>query len=234
MKLLKFVKKSVKRLVKRFGFEIVPILPPPKVPRTILWLRQFTYFARLFELIKNTPGDIVECGSGTGRTFLMLAYNISSEKSPHSVSRKLWGFDSFQGFPEPSKEDIPPRGPEKGEWSHASMDEVRRRLVVSGVIPNNFIEERVEIVQGFFNETLKNFPERPIALLHIDADLYQSYKDALTILFPKVAGGVVVTFDEYGSRKWPGATQAVDEYFRNTKYRVERDELSQKYFVIKK
>jgi O-methyltransferase len=43
--------------------------------------------------------------------------------------------------------------------------------------------------KGFFCDSLKNHPKRPIALLHIDCDLYQSYKDTLDNLYELVSKG---------------------------------------------
>jgi hypothetical protein len=48
--------------------------------------------------------------------------------------------------------------------------------------------------------------------------LYQSYIDTLTELYPKVSSGGVIVFDDYlavedGEDRWPGARQAVADFF---------------------
>jgi hypothetical protein len=63
-----------------------------------------------------------------------------------------------------------------------------------------------------FDATLPKYEGR-IALLHLDCDLYESYKTALTHLYEKVAPGGVVMFDEYDDSRWPGAKIAIDEFF---------------------
>jgi len=201
--------------------------------------RQFTYFLRLFDLIQNVPGDVVECGVGDGGTFCMLAYLTGSEPSPSP--RTLWGFDSFAGWPEPAVWDRSPRNPQKGEWK------IDQQLIWSRLEASKILQEypdlHINIVPGFFAESLPQFPARQIAFLHIDADLYPSYRDALHHLFPKVAEGGVVCFDEYReirdfngviAEKWPGATKAVDEYFADLPYTIRYFEETDKYYVIKR
>lgn len=199
------------------------------LPMSARWMREFRYLASRYDKVAGVEGDVVECGVGKGRTFLILAHLASEEgKFP----RALWGFDSFHGFPPPSPEDSSPRNPKEGDWSNTSVSHVLSLIKDAG-IKKEFIDGNIKLMPGFFHETLKKFPERPIVLLHIDADLYRSYKDALTALFPKVAKGGVVLFDEYREEKWPGATKAIDEYFSGSGYALQRDSISGKYYLVK-
>lgn len=212
-------------------------------PVPIGWMRQFRYFLHLFNIYKEITGDIVECGVGEGNTFSMLAYLIGSESQ---TTRTLWGFDSFEGWPEPTQWDASPRNPQRGEWS-VGEEVTLERLKKSG-ISHQFPNLKIQIVKGFFNKTLPCFPDHPIAFLHIDADLYSGYHDALTNLFHKVAVGGVVAFDEYrfyskrpaydhGTiEKWPGCTKAVDEYFTGRPEQITRysePKSYPKHYVIK-
>ena len=97
-----------------------------------------------------------------------------------------------------------------------------------------FLTKNVRLVKGFFENTVDSYDGGPIALLHIDVDLYESYRAVLKKFFPQVANGGVILFDEYKSPRWPGATKAIDEFFRGTPYRIDYDEKARKYFVIKK
>lgn len=207
---------------------------------TVGWMRQFRYFVRMFEKIKNVKGDVVECGLGQGSTFAMLAYLTGGE--PHQRPRILWGFDSFEGWPEPATYDQSPRNPQKGDWK-VEEEEVRKRLEDSKIF-QEFPELEIRIVRGFFSETLPYFPDRPIAFLHADVDLYPSYRDVLTYLFPKVAEGGLVLFDEYREfpqsapyhgaiEKWPGATKAIDDYFSSLPYQVQYYGETKKYYIVK-
>ena len=205
---------------------------PHAVP--VRWMRQFRYFVRMFDRIVNVSGDIVECGVGTGATFAMLAYLAG-----HSA-RRLRGFDSFQGWPEPTEHDRSWRNPKAGEWRMPEF--VARNLLQESNIPKEFPALEIVIVPGFLGETLSKEPPYQISFLHLDVDLYSSYRDALVHLFPRVSAGGVVLFDEYreyartkpDEEKWPGATKAIDEYIGPLGYHLHCDPEAQKYFLVKR
>ena len=202
------------------------------------WMRQFRYLCRMYDLIADVPGDIVECGIGEGTTFAMLAYLAGSDTTP----RVLRGFDSFQGFPEPAPIDDSWRKPQKGEW--AIEEAAVRTLLETASIPEKFPGLSINITPGFLNDTLPKEVVKgyQIAFLHLDVDIYPSYRDGLENLFPLVAPGGVVLFDEYKefssknpkNEKWPGATKAIDEYLLPLGYEPQYYPETKKYFVIKR
>jgi hypothetical protein len=51
----------------------------------------------VFKLIKNTPGSIVECGVGSGQGLMAFAH-FCSIFEPYHYTRKIIGFDTFEGF----------------------------------------------------------------------------------------------------------------------------------------
>lgn len=220
---LRTVGLEVRRL---YGGELIPALP-----LNVSTLTQFHYFWQMAERIHKIPGDFVECGVSQGRSLFLLAHLLRSDVQ---FKRHLWGCDSFQGFPEPSSEDISPRNPKKGEYKDTSPAFVRAFLEARG-LDKPFLDERVHLVEGFFDQSLKCWHDtkRQIALLHIDGDLYQSYRAVLTNLFPYVAEGGVVLFDEYHYADFPGATQAVDEYFKDSPYHIQQDARCAKYYLFK-
>ena len=67
-------------------------------------LQRMPYFYTLMSLIKDIDGDIVECGVGRGNSLAMIVLSTELIKSSHE--RNFYGFDSFEGFPEPTKEDL--------------------------------------------------------------------------------------------------------------------------------
>jgi len=194
------------------------------------------YFLRMFERIAHVEGDIVECGVGKMRSFKILASLLLSE----GTQRRLWGFDSFEGFPETRAEDESPKDMRKGQWKYLDGEEQVKLILFICGFKRAWIDEHVHIVKGFFSDSLPGNQVGTIALLHLDVDLYDSYTDCLTHLFPKVAKGGVVLFDEYAGRpdegdavKFPGAKLAIDAYFKDTPYRPQRDSASGKYFLVK-
>ena len=162
---------------------------------------------------KNLVGDIVECGIWRGGN-LFLAKKIQDQYS-RTIKRKLYGFDTFEGMPEPSIYDgkrinkIYQNFKNKNEpWAKASLDDVKHssKELFSDIEDFNFIKGMVE-------DTLKNKKNLPnkIALLRLDTDLYESTKIELNTLYPLLVDRGVLIIDDYGD--FPGCRKAVDEYF---------------------
>jgi hypothetical protein len=193
---------------------------------------QFLYQKRLFDQIRSLEGDIVECGVGHGKSFLSWCILCIDE----GAHRKIWGFDSFEGFPAPTIEDRSPRNPQQGEWQGTSLAAMTSMLVNSGLSREWFFSN-VTLVTGFFEESLPKYTGKNIALLHLDVDLYGSYKTALECLYPLVCSGGVIAFDEYmGTNehyKFPGAKKAIDEFFANRPIKLQRDQVWGKYYIVK-
>jgi len=229
--LKKLLKTLANKAAQVFGYELVAISRNGFIIN-YRGIRKLLYFKRMLDHVKNVKGDIVECGVASGGSFVYLAILAKEENQ----GRKLWGFDSFEGFPEISAEDkISGIDPKKGDM-RASVTEVSKLLARSR-IGEDFIESNISFVKGFFNESLKKYKGGPIALLHVDVDIYDSYVTVLHELFPKVAVGGIVLFDEYMNSvenvNWPGAKKAIDEYFANTPFSVCRDEFWGKFYLIK-
>lgn len=72
-----------------------------------------------------------------------------------------------------------------------------------------------------------------IALLHLDVDLYESYKTALDWLWPFVSPGGIVTFDEYRSEAFPGATRAIDEFLHRWQLKAVQSRFLDRWYVVK-
>ncbi len=217
-------RQSIKKIAKIAGYDVVP---SHGIHIDVRQMRSLRYISRVYERLGNTRGAIVECGVGRGRTFLYFSYLASL-----SPERHVWGFDSFAGFPDPTTHDTSPRAPRKGEWSGTSPDDIKHIVRRSG-INNAFIEANIHLVPGFFPDTFMHFND-DIALLHVDVDLYQSYKDVLRVLEPRVVKGGYILFDEYKTPAWPGATKAIEEHFGEQVAFFEHDAEANKYFYQKR
>ena len=83
------------------------------------------------------------------------------------------------------------------------------------------------LVPGYFQDTLApTVGDRTFSFVHLDCDLYQSYRDCLTFFWPRLVPGGIILFDEYDDPSWPGCNLAVDEFVAEaqvTIQRVERD-----------
>jgi O-methyltransferase len=174
----------------------------------------------------DIPGDVVECGLGRGLSFFTLAHFMARRRG----ERRLFGFDSFAGFPPPSAFDASPRRPVAGDlWRDTSLRHVVDHFVTGGL--EDFLRQRVTIVPGFFSESLPGRTEpSTIALLNVDVDLYDSYRQVLEELGPRVRG--LIVYDEYGSPKWPGATRAVDEHLPALEHRLFYSRVMDRYVSL--
>jgi len=191
---------------------------------------RFLYYQNLFKQTESIDGDIVECGVGMGKSFLSLALLIKC----NSDNRNIWGFDSFEGFPEPSKVDKEAeRNPKKGQYS-VSLASINKMLR-ENIDDEHFLRTRTTLVKGYFEKTLKTLPVSKISLLNLDVDIYESYLTCLTELYPKLSIGGIVTFDEYvrEGNNFPGGVKAINEYFEGKEVIFERDRFYGKYYVRK-
>ena len=153
---------------------------------------------------QDLPGDIVECGVWNGGSAAMMG--VAGKQGRNAKLRTMWLFDSFQGLPHPSAED---GQREKKDyfpgWNKGNMDKVK-------TIFNKFGLElgQVKIIPGWFESTLSKTPIDSIALLHIDADWYDSVKTVLDAFYEKVVPGGFIILDDYGY--WKGCTEAVKDF----------------------
>jgi len=114
-------------------------------------------------------GLILEFGVFSGATINRIS----------SVTKKtVYGFDSFEGLPEDWN-----RGMNKGFFK----------------CDPPAVNENVELIAGWFNETLEGFlanHEGKIAFCHVDCDLYSSTKYVLDTLKDRFQPGTNLLFDE--------------------------------------
>lgn len=191
-------------------------------------LDRYLYFLNQLEKVRHLEGDIVECGVSIGHGALLFL--LMSEYL--GVERTYYGFDSFEGFPAPGEKDgvTPITG--KDFWANPS--ETVLRVLKDGRVPEETIRTRVRLVKGYFQETLPRYVGK-IALLHLDCDLFDSYKVALRTLYDKVVPGGIIMFDEYDDARWAGARLAIDEFFADKSEKpVAHHKCSWKYYVEKR
>ncbi len=169
----------------------------------------------LIKMIKDVPGDIVECGVFKGTGFYTLA-KLAHIMMPHP-ERKFVGFDLFgkQGSKKiKSKQDLKVR-----EWHEdktVGVEEIKTNLLKAGIR-----EENIELVAGDVASSTKEYAQKNlgfrIAFLYLDVDNYEGTMAILKNLFPLVTPGGIVVFDEYGQRGH-GEADAVHEYFKGSRY----------------
>jgi len=168
-------------------------------------------------------GDIVECGVWKGGSMMAVAQMLHQFGD---LDRDLHLFDTYEGMPAPTDEDVSLVGQSASErlqkelavdpstlWCESPLDEVKGHLATT-----NYPSDRMHFVKGMVEDTIPgNAPEK-IALLRLDTDWYASTLHELNHLFPRLVDGGVLIIDDYGH--WQGARQAVDEYLAEKKVSI--------------
>lgn len=223
------MKSFINKFFKKIGFQITK---SNGIAASHKLLNNYRYFIDKFSRISDIDGDIVECGVGFGHTLLLINQLAYVENK----GRKVWAFDSFEGFPEPAEEDVSIRNPKKGEWKVITPSDLDDILFRRCQLPQE-ARTSLTVTKGYFNDTLPKNNIKKIALLHLDVDLYESYKTCLQNLYSLVSAGGIILFDEYKQRDtqkvFPGAAIAIDEFFKDKKETIQYDEVFDKYYVIK-
>lgn len=166
--------------------------------------------------VKNDiPGAFVECGVWKGGSSMTAAWKYLE------LGRKdidLFLFDTFEGMPEPSENDVLSSTGQKASdliakanksgsiKAYSPIEDVRRNLGKTG-----FPSDRIHFVKGKVEETIPAYAPEAISILRLDTDWYASTKHELIHLFPRLSKNGVLIIDDYGH--WAGARKAVDEYF---------------------
>ena len=148
----------------------------------------------------EVDGDFVELGCYKGDTSLALAEVLKNS------DKKLWIYDSFEGLPEKTREDISPLGEnfKKGEL-FITKREVKERFLRAGL--------KVPVIKkGWFSDfSSDDLPEK-IAFCFLDGDFYESIRDGLKLIENKMSEGAILVVHDYNNPALPGVKKAVDEW----------------------
>ena len=182
----------------------------------------------IFKMIENVNGSIIECGvlHGAG---LMTWAKLSTIFEPVNHTRKVIGFDTFEGFPSVDDKDTKTGASkhlQRGGLRGSTMESVRKAIAVYDMGRPVAHIPKVELIKGDLTQTAPQYlidnPHLVVALLHLDADLYGPTKKALEVFVPRMPKGAVILFDELNAKIFPGETIAVDEAFGIRNLRIKR------------
>ena len=189
-------------------------------------LKRFLALYEVFKLVMPVKGSVVECGVFRG--FGLMAWaKLSAMLEPENLTRRIYGFDTFQGFPSVASEDQSLHtNSQPGDLCSDSYDELiqligeydRDRFL--GHIP------KVELVRGDMARTIPEFvsshPHLVVSLLFLDADMFEPTKAAIEHFLPRMPKGAVIAFDELDNPIWPGETLGAIEAIGLNKLRLRR------------
>lgn len=189
-------------------------------------LKRFLAMYEIFKRILPVKGSIVECGVFRGFGVMSWA-KLSTILEPENLTRRIYGFDTFSGFPAISQKDEGSKSPPKvGDLSSTSFDELQ--ALITQYDRDRFLGHipKVELIKGDIVRTAPEFveshPHLVVSLLFIDCDLYEPTKAALDAFLPRMPKGAILAFDELDNPLWPGETLAALESVGTEKLRLRR------------
>lgn len=174
---------------------------------------------------QGIAGDFAECGVFAGSQIAAMGLGIEGRKD----QRKIHAFDSFCG--------IPHAGPMDDETITSCVGTGNGELVSTGVSScgvqqvRGYLQSwglnvsRYRFYEGWFQETLPKVTLGPLALLRIDADLYESVKVCMEHLHDLVVPGGYVILDDW---LLTGARKAIEEFWASRNLNVQPTRVTDK------
>ena len=181
------------------------------------FIRQLAHY-ELFKLTTDLPGHYLDFGVYFGNSYFSW-HKFLEVFTPTATHKKVFGFDTFSGFPplapKDGAEDQTVEKKMGGLNSASFLDEFKLLLDLhnqDSVIPAN----RGKIIIGNIVETLPEWldanPEARFCLINIDVDIYEPTCAILELCWDRLVPNGVLLLDEYGTSKWPGETNAWDDF----------------------
>ena len=189
-------------------------------------LTRFLAMYELFKLALPVKGSVVECGVFRGFGTMTWA-KLSTILEPVNFTRRIYGFDTFAGFPSVADKDV-------SEYTRTAVGDLRSESygelnqLIAEYDKDRFLGHipKVELVAGDIGETVPEFvkthPHLMVSLLFMDCDLFEPTKVALEAFVPRMPKGAVLAFDELDNPIWPGETLAVLETLGIRNLRLQR------------
>lgn len=202
-------------------------------------LAKILFINEVYQKIVDVPGIVCEFGVWWGQS-LVLFENLRAVYEPYNYTRRVVGFDTFQGYSNISEADRRSETisdgvygvPENYEQYLASLIDYHEKENVMGHVKKHALVKGDATVSGpaYFKEN----PEAVVALAFFDLALYEPTKACLEAIMPRLVKGSLVVFDELNHPDYPGETRAVMETLGLRNHRLHRSRFlpDRSYFVI--
>lgn len=146
----------------------------------------------------SVEGDFFEAGVYRGGTARLMRRVLDRWPGP----RHLHLFDTFAGMPQRD----PLRDMHRQNDFHDTSIEI-----VSAFVGR---EESIVYHRGFMPETFSGHEGTYFAFSHVDVDIYQSVLDCCCFIYPRMARGGIMLFDDYGFSSCPERVRRWMSFFR--------------------
>jgi len=174
----------------------------PKDAETMVGIERLQNVRKLAEDVieRGIPGDFMECGIWKGGVGILLAAIAKG------TGRKVWLADSFQGCPVPDARFAADNGDPHHtfEFLKVTLGDVCKNFERYGLLSTDVL-----FLDGWFKDTLPSLVQK-LALLRIDADMYESTTQVLEALYDKVSPGGYVICDDF--QNIPNCRQAILDF----------------------
>lgn len=152
-------------------------------------------------LDKDANGAVVEFGCYIGTTSLFIRRLLDGRED----WREFHVYDSFEGLPPKTAEDASRAGEQfqAGELAVSKKQFLREFQRAS-------LKPPVTHKGWFGGLSSRDVPEK-IAFAFLDGDFYESIRDSLRLVLPRMQTGGTIVVDDYAREALPGAAKAVHE-----------------------
>ncbi len=165
--------------------------------------RTFLHEDRLYTLWQAAeqakPGHVVEVGVYRGGSSAFLAEALAA----HGKTNRIFAVDTFGGHAVVDATIDADHRVAEG-FSDTSVDDVRAYLAPYPAV--TVIQGAIGDVSGEIDDT------QPIAIAHIDVDVYPATAYCLEHFGERLVSGGMMIVDDYGFLTCPGAFRAVEEF----------------------
>jgi O-methyltransferase len=154
----------------------------------------------------HLTGSLLEVGVWRGGTGALIAHR--AKLLPGAPTTYLC--DTFAGVVKATNMDSTYRGGEHADTSEQHVRDLLSELAI----------DNAEILVGVFpDEHKETIANERFRFVHVDVDVYKSARDIVDFVWPRIAVGGVVAFDDFGFVACDGIAKLVEEY------RGDRDKL---------
>lgn len=156
----------------------------------------------LWELVRQSAklpaGDLIEVGVWRGGTGALIAKKCELL----GLRNTIYLCDTFKGVVKAGTLDAGYVGGEHANTSKTIVVELLRSLNLSQpcILEGIFPDESSHLLDG-----------RQFRFCHIDVDVYQSAKDIVDWIWPRLVRGGIIVYDDYGFPGCTGITRFVNE-----------------------
>lgn len=190
-------------------------------------LARIIFMHELYQKIISVHGIIIEFGVRWGQN-LALFESFRGMYEPYNYTRKIVGFDTFEGFASLSQED----GTADIIKAHAYSVTDGYEHYLTHVLEYHEQESPIahirkfELVKGDAGFTIKKYlednPETIIALAYFDFDIFEPTAKCLELIRGHLTKGSIIGFDELNCHHFPGETLALKKVLGLDRYRIMR------------